>query len=81
VPVLLPPARGSNCGDAFVQVVERLGLAPQALPAMSRWITENRKGKWAFERGRRRPTDEFFSPTTPTNAPGAYSSLNSDRSN
>ncbi len=81
VPVLLPPARGSNCGDAFVQVVERLGLAPQALPAMSRWIAENRKGKWAFERGRRRPTDEFFSPTTLTNEPGAYSSLNLDRSN
>lgn len=78
VPVLLPPARGSNCGDAFLEVVKRLGLASEALPAMSRWITSNRKGKWAFERGRRRPTDEFFNQDSHTNYQGAYSSLISD---
>ncbi len=79
VPVLLPPARGSNCGDAFLEVVRRLGLASEALPAMSRWITANRKGKWAFEHGRRRPIDEFFNQAGPTNYRGAYSSLISDR--
>ena len=81
MPVLLPPARGSNCGDAFLQVVERLGLAPAALPEMSRWIAANRKGKWAFERGRRRPVDEFFHPPTLTNYHGAYSSLLPERGN
>jgi len=79
VPVLLPPARGSNCGDAFVEVVRRLGLASVVLPAMSRWITANRKGKWAFERGYRRPTDEFFNQHSLVNHQGAYSSLIADR--
>ena len=53
-------ARGSNCGDAFVATIERLGIASEALPAMREWARLNQKGKWAFDRGRRRPADPFF---------------------
>jgi hypothetical protein len=59
----LPGMRnGSNCGDAFVQVVRRLGIASEALPDMQLWIDNHTKGKWAFQRGFRHPSDEFFQP-------------------
>jgi hypothetical protein len=53
-------ASGSNCGDAFLQVVKRLGIASKVLPDMHQWIKKNRGGFWAFERGRRHPVDDFF---------------------
>ena len=60
VPVFPWPAEGSNCGDAFVRVLDRLDLTPRVLPEMRQWIKSHRAGVWAFDRGWRRPTDEFF---------------------
>lgn len=60
VPIFPWGAKGSNCGDAFVVAAMRLGIAAEAIPDMRQWIKDNDKGKWAFDRGRRRPTDEFF---------------------
>ena len=60
IPLLPWGAHGSNCGDACVEVLDRLGIAGEALPEMRQWIQTENKGKWAFDRGRRRPTDEFF---------------------
>jgi hypothetical protein len=60
MPWLPSPPRGSNCGDAFLQVVQRLGVADEVLPGMHRWIKDTGAGKWAFERGRRHPVDEFY---------------------
>ncbi len=60
IPLLPWGAHGSNCGDALVEVLGRLGIAGEALPEMRQWIRTENKGKWAFDRGRRRPTDEFF---------------------
>jgi hypothetical protein len=60
IPVLPWGAHGSNCGDACVAVLDRLGIAGEALPEMRQWIRAQNKGKWAFDRGHRRPTDEFF---------------------
>ena len=60
IPILPWGAHGSNCGDACVEVLHRLGIADEALPQMRQWIQVQNKGKWAFDRGLRRPTDEFF---------------------
>jgi hypothetical protein len=54
------PARGSICGDAFRQTVQRLGIAPAVLHDMRHWIRASGAGKWAFDRGQRQPVDEFF---------------------
>jgi len=60
VPVWPIPAKGSNCGDAFVQALARLGIAPEALLDMQFWIMKNKTAIWAFQRGNRKPVDEFF---------------------
>lgn len=60
IPVLPWGAHGSNCGDAFVATVSRLGIADDVLPPMRQWAKKYHKGQWAFDRGRRRPEDDFF---------------------
>ena len=60
LPILPWRSTGSNCGDAFVETLGRLGVAAEALPDLRIWIHRNNKGKWAYERGRRHPTDDFF---------------------
>ena len=64
VPLLPWTATGSNCGDAFLGVIVRLGIADELLPEMQQWI-KLKGGKWAFERGRRRPIDDFFTQRVP----------------
>ncbi|HZQ48022.1 MAG TPA: hypothetical protein VFC07_13475, partial [Verrucomicrobiae bacterium] len=60
VPIFPWGANGSNCGDAFLVTLRRLDIADLVLPDIQRWIQDNKKGKWAFDRGLRRPADEFF---------------------
>ena len=60
IPVLFAPAEGSNCGDAFVEVVHRLGLPSVVFHDMEHWIKQQGAGKWAFQRGNRHLTDEFY---------------------
>ncbi len=62
IPILPWFATGSNCGDAFLQTVERLGIGPQARQETQKWIQDIHGGKWAYERGKRRPVDEFYHP-------------------
>jgi hypothetical protein len=60
IPISPFPASGSNCGDAFREVAKRLGIDSQVYKDMDAWIKDHHLGKWAFDRGRRNPADDFY---------------------
>jgi len=59
-PILPWTAKGSNCGDAFVETLVRLDIEKNGLTDAKKWISEQGKEKWSYERGKRNPVDDYY---------------------